>query len=52
MMAGEVWSWGVLLTGTQHILHHAFDHGALDTLPSVCNKIVLLLHFTFNFPVA
>lgn len=48
-MAREAWSWRVLLAGTQHILYHAFDHGALDTLPSVCNEIVLLLHFTLNF---
>lgn len=50
MMAREVWSLGMLLTGTQHILHHAFDHDALDMVPSVSRSIVLLLRF--NFPVA
>lgn len=28
----------------------AFDNGALDILPSVCNKIVLLLYLIFSYP--
>lgn len=32
--------------------YRVFDHGTLDTLPSVCNEIGLLRYFAFNFTFA
>lgn len=57
MMAKETWTQGGFLAEVQLRQYRVFDHGTLDTLPSVCNEIgcyytlLLTLLLVYSTPV-
>lgn len=52
MMARRLGLRECFLAEVQLRQYRVFDHGTLDTLPSVCNEIGLLRYFAFNLTFA